>query len=150
MPTKYFEDLTVGETSTFGSREVTREEVIEFATKYDPQPFHIDEEAAKNSVFGALCASGWHTCAMMMSMLVENMSETKLASMGSPGLDKLQWLKPVFPGDTLSLRSTVTEKRESKSRPNIGLVKMQQQVLNQKGEIVADLISNAMIVRKPV
>ncbi len=111
--------------------------------------FHLDEEAAKDTVFGALCASGWHTSAMMMSIMVSHMQETGLASMGSPGIDNLRWLKPVFPNDVLSVRSETLEKRESKSRPNIGLVKDENSVLNQNGEAVMKVVSNYMVLKRP-
>ena len=109
-PRLYWEDLSVGETRDLGSLSPTAEEIVAFASQWDPQPFHLDPEAAKDSVFGALCASGWHTCAMAMRLMVTNfLHET--SSLGSPGLESLKWLKPVFPGDTLTLRHTITEKR---------------------------------------
>lgn len=144
----FYEDIEVGDERTFGAYEVTKEEVIDFASKYDPQPFHLNEEFAKHSVFGALCASGWHTCSMMMRMMVDNMVEIGLAGLGSPGLDKLAWKKPVFPGDVLSVKMTITDKRESKSRPNIGLSKATSLVLNQKGEVVAEVQSNLMVAKR--
>ena len=106
----FYEDLTVGSEEAFGSYEVTKEEIIEFAGKYDPQPFHLDEEIAKHSVFGSLCASGWHTCAMTMSLLVDYMKDKGFAGMGSPGVDNIRWKTPVFPGDILSVKSEVIEK----------------------------------------
>ena len=118
----YFEDLTVGDKASFGSYAVTREEVLEFAQKYDPQPFHISDEAAAKTHFGRLAASGWHTGAMVMRMMCDAYL-TKAASLGSPGLDKLQWLKPVYPGDELHVRLTVLEARPMNSKPHIGLVK---------------------------
>ena len=113
----YFEDLAPGITAAFGRYEVTREEVIEFARKYDPQPFHLSDEAAAQTHFGRLSASGWHTCAMVMRMLVDNITERKQAGLGSPGLDELRWLKPVYPGDLLRVESEVLSKRQSQSRP---------------------------------
>lgn len=144
----FYEDIVVGKETTFGSYTVDKDEVIDFASKYDPQSFHIDEEAAKASVFGALCASGWHTSAMMMRMLVDYMTREGVAGMGSPGIDNLRWLKPVFPGDTLSVTQTTIEKRESKSRPTIGLVKDENTIINQHGEPVMKVISNYMILKK--
>ncbi|MEX0298929.1 MAG: MaoC family dehydratase [Kordiimonas sp.] len=144
----FYEDIETGHTDTFGSYKVSKEEIIEFAGKYDPQPFHLNEEFAKHSVFGGLCASGWHTCSMMMRMMVDRMMETGLAGLGSPGLDKVAWKKPVFPDDTLSVKSTITEKRESKSRPNIGLVKSAHEILNQDGVIVAEVHSNIMVAKR--
>lgn len=144
----FYEDIEPGHTDTFGNYKVSKEEIIDFATKYDPQPFHLNEEFAKHSVFGGLCASGWHTCSMMMRMMVDRMMETGLAGLGSPGLDKVAWKKPVFPDDTLSVQSTITEKRESKSRPNIGLVKSSHEIINQKSEVVAEVHSNIMVAKR--
>lgn len=116
-----FESFEIGLVSEFGAYEVTEEEVIEFATKYDPQFFHLDAEAAKQSLFGGLCASGWHTCSMTMAMMVEHMKEVG-TGLGSPGVDDLRWLKPVFPGNVLSVRMEVVDLVEPKSRPEIGFV----------------------------
>lgn len=145
----FYEDIAVGQVETFGSCKVTREEVIEFASKYDPQPFHLDDEAAKKSIFGRLCASGWHTCAMTMRMTVDHIAETKAASMGGNGVEDLRWLRPVFPGDTLSVRTTILEKRESQSRPGLGLVKSKSEVLNDRGEVVMSQTVNYMIATRP-
>jgi len=144
----FFEDIDVGQKEAFGAYKVTREEVIDFASKYDPQPFHLDEEFAKQSVFGGLCASGWHTCAMMMRMMVEHMSAKGFAGLGSPGIDGIQWKKPVFPGDVLSMEGEVTAKRDSASRPNLGLVKSTYLIKNQKGEVVMTLKSNVMVAKR--
>lgn len=144
----FYEDIVVGKTESFGSYEVTKDEIIDFASKYDPQPFHLDETAAKQSVFGDLCASGWHTCAMTMRMLVDHMMGKGLASMGSPGVDEIKWLKPVFPGDVLSVRGELVEKRESQSRPNIGLIKSKYEVQNQTGTTVMTLKTNAMMLKR--
>ena len=120
---QYFEDLAVGATARFGSYAVTREEVMEFARKFDPQPFHLSDEAAAKTHFGRLSASGWHTCAMMMAMLVENMKANRQAGLGSPGMDQLRWLTPVYPGDTLRCETELIEKRRSESRPEMGIFK---------------------------
>lgn len=149
---RYFEDMVVG-TRTRSSRtyKVTREEVIEFATKYDPQPFHLDDEAAKNTFFGRLSASGWHTGAMAMRMMVDTWRDGEpTAGLGSPGLDELRWVKPVYPGDELSVEVELIEKRRSKSRPDMGLTKSRQTVFNQHGEVVMTMIGNGLIrVRDP-
>lgn len=146
----YFEDIAVGKKSSFGHYEVTREEVIDFASKYDPQPFHLDDDAAAKTHFGRLSASGWHTCAMTMAMLVENMKEHKQAGLGSPGVDNLRWIKPVYPGDTLRVESEVLEKRRSQSRPEMGIFKSQATVFNQHDEPVMSMVSNGLIaVRNP-
>jgi len=144
----FYEDIEVGHKDTFGNYPVTKEEIIDFASKYDPQPFHLHEDFAKQSVFGGLCASGWHTCSMMMRMMVDRMMENGLAGLGSPGLDTVAWKRPVFPGDTLSVCSTITEKRVSKSRPNMGLVKAAHEVLNQDGIVVTEVHSNLMVARR--
>lgn len=146
----YFEDLEVGREVEYGRYEVTREEVLDFARKYDPQPFHLSDEAAAKTHFGRLAASGWHTCAMTMAMLVENLKANRQAGLGSPGIDQLRWLKPVFPGDVLRCESEVLEKRRSRSRPEMGLFKSRLEVSNQDGERVMEMISNGMIaVREP-
>lgn len=146
----YFEDIVVGSTKTFGHYEVTREEVMEFAQAYDPQPFHLDDEAAAQTHFGRLSASGWHTCAMTMRMMVDDMKIHQQAGLGSPGVDQLRWVKPVYPGDTLSCRSEILEKRRSKSRPDMGIFKSRSQTFNQNGELVLEMISNGLIrVRDP-
>lgn len=144
----YFEDISVGDVSEFGAYEVTKEEIIDFAEKYDPQPFHLDEEAAKNSVFGGLCASGWHTCAMLMRMLVDNMQAVGMASMGSPGIDGIQWKRPVMAGNILSVKATVDSKRDSRSRPKIGFLKGTYDITNQKGETVMIMHSNYMVAKR--
>lgn len=131
----YFEDFEVGAVQEYGSYEVTAEEIVAFASRYDPQPFHLSEEAGKAMHFGGLCASGWHTCAMAMRMTVDNMSGGS-GSLGSPGIDELRWTKPVYPGDILRVRSTIAGKRESRSRPDMGTIFMENQILNQRDEVV--------------
>jgi len=143
-----FEAMEVGMVRNFGAYEVTEEEIIEFATKYDPQPFHLDHEAAKHSLFGGLCASGWHTCAMAMSMLVADMAEHG-SSLGSPGVDSLRWKKPVYPGDVLSVRMETLETRASESRPKVGFVTGKTTVLNQNGDEVMEFVSTGMFPRTP-
>ncbi len=146
----YYEDLEIGAKQSFGRYEVTREEVIEFAKKYDPQAFHLDDDAAARTHFGRLSASGWHTCAMTMAMMVENMKNVKQAGLGSPGVDNLQWKKPVYPGDTLRVESEVISKRRSQSRREMGLFKSRAQIFNQNDEIVLEMASNGLIaVRDP-
>ena len=147
---QYFEDIAVGSSQSFGRYEVTREAVIEFASKYDPQPFHLDDAAAAATHFGRLSASGWHTCAMTMAMLVENLKANRQAGLGSPGIDQLRWLKPVFPGDVLRCESEVLEKRRSQSRREMGVFKSRLTVFNQDDEPVMQMISNGLIgVRDP-
>ncbi len=146
----YYEDLEIGVTQSFGRYDVNREEVIEFASKYDPQEFHLSDEAAAKTHFGRLSASGWHTCAMTMAMLVANLKEHKQAGLGSPGMDDLRWVKPVYPGDTLRCETCVIEKRRSKKRPDMGLFKSDLTVFNQNDEPVMTMRSNGLIkVRNP-
>jgi acyl dehydratase len=131
----YWEDLPVGTTLEAGSLTVEREEVLEFARKYDPQPFHLDDEAAAQSIFGRVSASGWHTCSMAMALSVRNfLHET--SSLGSPGLEQVKWLKPVYPGDTLTLRLRIVESRPLKSRPGAGLTRAVWEMFNQHGQQV--------------
>ena len=144
----YFDDFEVGMKWSFGNYEVTKEEVIEFATKYDPQYFHIDEEAAKDSLFGGLAASGWHTGAMAMSMIVANMVNAK-GGLGSPGIDELRWVRPVKPGDTLRMEVEVMELHPSKSRPEIGRVHFFQQVINQNDDVVMSMKPMVMMRCRP-
>ena len=142
---QYFEDLEVGAQAQFGSYAVTRDEVIAFAQKFDPQPFHLSDEAAAQTHFGRLSASGWHTCAMAMAMLVENLTANRQAGLGSPGLDELRWLRPVYPGDTLRCETVLMEKRLSASRPEMGIFKSRMTVFNQDGVPVLSMISNGLI-----
>ncbi|MFM7568018.1 MAG: MaoC family dehydratase, partial [Betaproteobacteria bacterium] len=132
---RYFEDFVPGEVHEFGSHTVSERDIIEFAQRYDPQPFHIDLAAAANSLYGGLIASGWMTGALMMRMLVDHFLSPG-SSMGSPGLDELRWMKPVRPGDTLRLRVAVIETRRSQSKPDRGILLVQQECLNQHGEVV--------------
>ena len=145
---QYFEDIEIGRTQKFGSRAVTREEVLEFATKYDPQPFHLDDAAAAATHFGRISASGWHSCAMVMSMLVENLKVNQQAGLGSPGVDELRWLKPVYPGDTLRCESEIVSKRVSATRPEMGFFKSKLMVFNQDDVAVMSMISNGIIATR--
>jgi acyl dehydratase len=145
---KYFwEDLSVGGTIEIGSITVERDEVIEFASKYDPQPFHLDDAAAAKSMFGKLSASGWHTCAMAMGLMARNFL-LQSSSLGSPGLEQLKWLKPVYPGDTLTLRQRIIESRPMKSRPDVGLTRTIWEMFNQHGEQVLLMDGYAMFRRR--
>ncbi len=145
----YFEDLEVGQTTYFGSYDVTREEVIEFARKYDPQSFHLSDEAAAKTHFGRLAASGWHSCAMTMAVIARHVVDTEQAGLGSPGVDELRWLKPVYPGDTLRVSSTVVEKRASQSKPEIGSFRSATTVTNQHSEPVLRFTSIVLMRRRP-
>ena len=145
----YFEDLVVGAEREFGSYEVTREEVIEFARKYDPQPFHLSDEAAAKTHFGRLAASGWHTAAMTMAVIARRVVNEEQAGLGSPGIDELRWKKPVFPGDTLHVRGQILEKTPSRSRPEMGSFRTQTTVTNQDGDVVMTFQSIVLIRRRP-
>jgi acyl dehydratase len=149
MTMQYFEDIEVGATSSFGRYEVKREEVIEFASKYDPQPFHLSDEAAATTHFGRLSASGWQTCAMTMSMVVENLKAHKQAGLGSPGVDELRWLKPVYPGDILRCETVVLDKRASQSRPEMGSYRSKMTVINQNDVPVMTFTSIGLIRTRP-
>jgi acyl dehydratase len=141
----YFEDLEVGSKAAFGRYEVTREEVLEFAAKYDPQPFHLSDEAAAQTHFGRISASGWHTCAMTMRMLVDNITERKQAGLGSPGQDELRWHRPVYPGDVLRIETELLEKNRSRSRPEMGSFRSIVQVFNQDDQVVMSFKSIGLI-----
>ncbi len=142
-----FESFEIGQSHSFGAYEVTEAEIVEFARKYDPQFFHLDRQAATQSLFGGLCASGWHTCAMTMAMLVEDM-DRRGRGLGSPGIDKLRWRRPVFPGDVLSVRVEVLDLQNLKTRPEIGIVVSQVSVCNQDNTVVMEFISNGMFPRQ--
>jgi acyl dehydratase len=146
---RYFEDLEVGAETDFGSYEVTREEVLGFARKYDPQPFHLSDEAAATTHFGRLSASGWHTAAMTMSVIARKVVGEEQAGLGSPGIDELRWLKPVYPGDTLHVRGKILDKRESRSRPEMGSFRTLTTVTNQDGVPVMTFVSIVLIRRRP-
>ncbi len=143
----YWEDFPVGKVSEFGGMTVTAEEIIDFAGKFDPQPFHLSEEGGRNSLFGGLCASGWHTCAMAMRMMCDGYI-LESASLGSPGLENIRWLKPVRPGDTLHIRSVVLEARPMDSKPHVGLLRVRTEVLNQNNEEVMQMEGYGMYRRR--
>jgi len=145
----YFEDLELGVETYYGSYEVTREEVLEFAHKYDPQPFHISDEAAARTHFGRIAASGWHTAAMTMAVIARYVVEHEQAGLGSPGIDHLRWKKPVYPGDTLHVRGTVVEKKPSRSKPEMGSFRTDTIVTNQDDQPVMSFTSIVLIRRRP-
>ncbi|MDQ3482136.1 MAG: MaoC family dehydratase [Pseudomonadota bacterium] len=144
----YFEDLEIGSETDFGSYHVTREEVLDFARKYDPQPFHLSDEAAAKTHFGRLSASGWHTCAMTMAVIARKVVDQEQAGLGSPGVDELRWLKPVYPGDTLRVRGKIVEKRPSRSKPEIGSFRTETTVTNQDDVAVMRFTSIVLIRRR--
>ncbi|MEM9562400.1 MAG: MaoC family dehydratase [Actinomycetota bacterium] len=142
---RWFDDYTVGEVIDVpGDRLVTAERIVEFATEFDPQPFHTDPEAAARSIYGGLIASGWHTGSIMMSLIATVLGQ---ASLGSPGCDSLRWTAPVRPGDRLSLRITVLDARPSTSKPDRGVVRFANELSNAAGEVVMTLES-AMLMRR--
>ena len=145
----YFEDLETGREVEFGHYDVTREEVLEFARKYDPQPFHLDDEEAAKTHFGRIAASGWHTTAMTMAVIVASRRNGEIAGLGSPGIDELRWLKPVYPGDRISVRGTVLDKTPSRSKPDLGSYRTQTVVTNQDGVDVLRFTSIVLIRRRP-
>ncbi len=149
----YFEDVEIGLSATLGSHTFTRDEIIAFATVYDPQPFHLDEEAARRSPFGALCASGWHTAATWMKCLMDYQTRTIAegrpvrAAGASPGFRNMRWLKPVYAGDTVTYTTEVTEKSASRSKPEWGVVRSHNTGTNQHGDLVFEF-EGAVLVRR--
>ena len=145
----YFEDLEVGAETDFGTYNVTREEMLEFARKYDPQPFHLSDEEAAKTHFGRMSASGWHTAAMTMAVIARYVVGRRQAGLGSPGIDELRWRKPVYPGDTLHVRGKIIEKTPSRSRPEMGSFRTHTTVTNQNDEVVMTFTSIVLIQRRP-
>jgi acyl dehydratase len=142
-----FEDFPVGRYGTFGPRHVTREEILEFAGEYDPQPMHLDEEAAKKTMLNGLSGSGWHLCSLMMRMMFDGFIGDA-ASLGSPGVNDLKWLAPLRPGDDLTLDVDVTEARISKSRPDAGIVTFRGVARNAAGQMLSEMVSPIIISRR--
>jgi len=145
---EYYEDVSVGDTAEFGEYHVTEAEIVEFAEQYDPQPFHTDPDAATESAFGELVASGWHTAAMCMRMLVDGPLAER-ATMGARGVDELRWRHPVRPGDTLHLRTEVVDRRPSESDPGRGYVDTRVEGLRDDGEVVVSWIALELVARRP-
>ncbi len=143
----YWEDLQPGSVQELGSVSLTAQEIKDFATQFDPQPFHVDEAAGRRSIYGDLCASGWHTCALMMRLTVDNFL-SQSSSMGSPGVENLRWLKPVYPGDTLFLRQTILESRPLRKRLDLGLVRSSSELFNQDSEKVLHMEGYGMFGRR--
>lgn len=144
----YLDDLAPGQSYGSGETTVSEADIVAFATQFDPQPFHLDAAAAKSTFFGGLAASGWHTAALTMRLLVE--SELRLSGgIIGAGMDELRWPKPLRPGDTIRLESEVIEVRPSRSRPSQGLAKIRTTTLNQHGEAVQVLVANLLVVRRP-
>jgi acyl dehydratase len=144
----YFEDFPPGDVRESGARTVTREEMLAFAREFDPQPFHIDEAAARQTIYGGLIASGWHTIAIYMRLMWDSYLKDTV-SLGSPGVDEIRWLIPVRPGDTLRARFTVVDALPSRSKPDRGIVRSLSEVFNQRGEVVMTLRGLGMFGRRP-
>lgn len=142
-----YEDFEVGSSIELGSKQVTAEEVVDFASQFDMQPMHLDEEAGKASILGGLSASGWHTCAMFMRMMCDAFLLNS-TSQGAPGVDYVRWKRPTLAGDTLTGHSTVTDKRLSSSRPGLGFVTVRHEVRNQRGEVVMELQNTGMFLER--
>ena len=142
-----YEDLEEGDSLDLGSKRVSAEEIVEFASEFDFQPMHLDEDAGRKSILGGLSASGWHTCAMFMRMLCDAFLLDS-TSQGAPGVDLVKWKKPVLAGDTLTGRSTVLAKRLSKSRPQLGFVSMRAELFNQRGESVFEMENTGMFLTR--
>jgi acyl dehydratase len=147
VPKLYWEDFAPGSVAEYGAREVTRDEIIAFAVEFDPQPFHLDEDAARTSMFRGLAASGWHTCSLLMRIIADGFVVNS-SSMGSPGVDEVKWLAPVRPGDRLRVRTTVLESRASRSWPEMGLVKFLFEMFNQADVAVMSLTTTSMFGRR--
>ncbi|HEY6002613.1 MAG TPA: MaoC family dehydratase [Anaeromyxobacter sp.] len=144
----HFEDFPVGKVREMGpTPPLSKEEIVAFARQYDPQIFHVDEDAARHSSFGGLVASGWHTAGLAMRLYVDSVLH-RTASLGSPGIEKLRWLKPVRPGDVLRLRVEVLEARPSESKPHLGLVRSLWRMTNQASEVVLEMEGWGMFRRR--
>lgn len=144
----YLEDISVGDKLEFGRYEVTAEEIVDYARRFDPQPIHLDDDAAREAGLGGLIASGWHSVGMYMRMLVDNVLVGG-SSMPSPGADEVRWLIPVRPGDVLSIRSEVLETRPSRSKPDRGIVRSRYEMINQDGDAVMSLVAIGFARRRP-
>lgn len=144
---RYFDDLRVGETIDLGRRTVTAEEIVAFASEWDPQPMHVDTETGDGRLYGGLIASGWHTVCLWMRQLCDEFL-LDARSMGSPGVKQLRWKRPVRPGDTLSIRATIVEARPLASRPGLGVVTLASETLNQDGETVMTMTTAIMFERR--
>lgn len=146
-PKYHWEDFKAGDTAEYGPRLVTAEEIKAFAQRFDPQLMHLDEAAAAKTIMGGLCASGWHTCAIIMRMMVDGFLHDS-ASMGAPGVEEVRWLKPLRPGDRLLLRTTVLETRPSRSRPDSGFVRMMIEGFDAAGEKIISMTATLMQRRR--
>ena len=144
----YFEDFTIGRVFDSGTRQLSEQDILSFAREYDPQYFHTDPEAAKQSIFGGLIASGWQTVGVCMRLMCDSYL-LESSSMGSPGVDEVRWVKPVYPGDTLRMRATVIAAKPSSSKPDRGIATMRCNIYNQKDELVMHMQGMQMMQRRP-
>jgi acyl dehydratase len=144
---RWFEDYVVGTTTEHGSIRVEEDELVDFGRRFDPQPFHVDREAAASGPFGGLIASGWHTCALMMRLFAQEYL-SPVSSLGSPGVDELRWVAPVRPGDELTLRTTVQEARLSRSKPDRGLVRTRAELVSGSGDVVLSLVAMNLVLTR--
>jgi acyl dehydratase len=147
MPTHYWEDFQPGAVTVYGPRLVTREEIVAFAAEFDPQPMHLDEEAARKTLLGGLAASGWHTCCVFMRIVADGYILDS-SSMGGPGVDEVRWLRPLRPGTNVRVRATVIESRPSKSRPEMGLTKFNYEMLDESDAAIMTLTTTHMFGRR--
>ena len=147
MPNLYWEDFTPGRVFTHGPRRLPREEMVGFAAEFDPQPMHLDEQAARATMMGGLCASGWYACCILMRMSADAFVLDS-SSMGAPGVDEVRWLAPIRPDDELTLRATVLDSRASKSRPDMGLVRFEMALFNANEQRVMTLVTSLMMGRR--
>jgi acyl dehydratase len=147
MPTRYFEDYVKGTVTEYGPRRVTREEIVAFAAEFDPQPMHLDEDAARTSMLGGLAASGWHSCGLVMRMVADGPLHDSTA-MGSPGVEEVRWLRPLRPDDRVTLRVTVADTRTSRSRPELGFVAFVFELIGQSGLPITIVTGTMMFGRR--
>jgi acyl dehydratase len=148
MATIHFDDFAPGQVYPLGQRTLTRDEIVAFARDWDPQPFHLDQQAAAKSIYGGLIASGWHTVCVFMRLFADGLLN-RSAALGSPGVDEIRWLRPVRPGDTLDARVEVLEVRPSRSKPDRGIVRLHSLIINQHQEEILSFIANVMFRRHP-
>jgi acyl dehydratase len=147
MPKLHWEDFKPGAVAIYGPRLVTREEIVAFAAEFDPQPMHLDEAAASATLLGGLGASGWQICCLLMRMITDGFLLDS-TSMGAPGIDEVRWLKPLRPGTQIRVRATVLDTRASNSRPAMGFVKFQYEVLDDQDAVLTTMVSSMMLVRR--
>jgi acyl dehydratase len=147
VPRLHWEDFSPGQVTDCGSRLVTREEIIAFAAEYDPQPMHLDEDAARATMLGGMVASGWHSCCILMRMLHDAILSDS-SFLGAPGVEEVKWLAPIRPGERIKARGTVLETRPSRSRPDLGFVKFRFELIDATDKPVLSLVVHPMFARR--